>query len=107
MLKLIRTVHTIVWCFFVSMILLVPVLAWLGHFGWAAVAGGMVLLEGLILLFNRGHCPLTDVAARYTEDRRPNFDIYLPEWLAKHNKTIFSTLFVVGLGVALWRWIVR
>lgn len=107
MLKLVRTIHTIVWAFFVSMILLVPILAWLGHFIWSAAAGGMVMLEGLILLFNKGHCPLTDVAAKYTDDRRANFDIYLPEWLAKYNKSIFTTLFVIGVGIAVWRWFVR
>ncbi len=38
----------------------------------------------------------TDLAARYTEDRRGNFDIYLPVWLARQNKTIFGTLFLAG-----------
>jgi hypothetical protein len=28
-------------------------------------------------------CPLTGIAARYTDDRRDNFDIYLPPWLAR------------------------
>lgn len=49
-------------------------------------------------------CPLTDVAARYTEDRRDNFDIYLPEFLARHNKLIFGVLYVAGLFVLLVRW---
>ncbi len=49
-------------------------------------------------------CPLTDVAARYTEDRRDNFDIYLPEFLARHNKLIFGVLYVAGLLVLLVRW---
>jgi hypothetical protein len=43
------------------------------------------------------HCPLTAVAARYTAERRPNFDIYLPAWLARHNILIFSTLYAAGL----------
>lgn len=89
------------------MILLVPILAWFGYFVWSLAAAGMVVLEGVILLFNKGRCPLTDIAARHTEDRRPNFDIYLPEWLAKHNKSIFTTLFMIGAGLALWRWISR
>ena len=37
------------------------------------------------------------VAARYTDERRANFDIWLPEWLARHNQSIFGTLFVAGL----------
>jgi hypothetical protein len=49
-------------------------------------------------------CPLTDLAARYTDDRRDNFDIYLPEWLARHNKRIFGWLFVGGLVFTAVRW---
>ena len=42
----------------------------------------------------RMRCPLTDLAARYTDDRRANFDIYLPLWLAANNKRIFGSVFV-------------
>jgi hypothetical protein len=49
-------------------------------------------------------CPLTDVAQRYTADRRDNFDIYLPVWLARNNKRIFGALFVAGEVVLLWCW---
>jgi hypothetical protein len=45
---------------------------------------------------NRRRCPLTDLAGRYTEERTDNFDIYLPLWLARRNKTIFGTIFAVG-----------
>ena len=48
--------------------------------------------------------PLTAVAARYTSDRRENSDVYLPEWLAKHPKQVFGTLYVAGLLFALARW---
>ena len=44
-LTLIRVVHTVVWAFFVSLILVLPVLGWLGQFFWAAVVIGLVLLE--------------------------------------------------------------
>jgi hypothetical protein len=83
-----------------------PILGWYGRFGWAAVAAGLIVMEGLILLANRGRCPLTNLAGRYVEDRRPNFDIYLPEWLARYNKVIFTTLFLLGAAFTLWRWAV-
>jgi hypothetical protein len=60
--------------------------------------------ECLVLAVNRGRCPLTNLAARYTDERAANFDIYLPEWLARHNKSIFGLLFVAGELVLLWRW---
>jgi hypothetical protein len=54
-----------------------------------------------VLAINGGKCPLTDLAARYTTDRVHNFDIYLPNWLAQHNKIIFGALFVAGELVML------
>ncbi|MCB9934470.1 MAG: hypothetical protein H6840_02170 [Planctomycetes bacterium] len=105
MLRFIRTLHSIIWLFFVGVIAAVPVLGWLGHFRWAAVAAAVVCMEGLVLVANRGRCPLTDLAARYTDDRRANFDIYLPEWLARHNKRIFTVLFVLGCLFAAVLWV--
>jgi hypothetical protein len=59
----------------------------------------------LVLVLNQMRCPLTDVAARYTADRRANFDIYLPEWLARHNKTIFGTIYLASALYLLGSWI--
>jgi hypothetical protein len=56
---------------------------------------------------NRCRCPLTDVAARHTDARADNFDIYLPLWLARWNKTIFGTLFFVGEMYLLREWLAR
>ncbi len=62
------------------------------------------MAEILVLVFNRWRCPLTAIAARHTSDRRANFDIYLPEWLARHNKGVFGSLFGLGLLYTLARW---
>ena len=75
-------------------------------FTHAAVASGVVLFEVAVLMLNQFRCPLTDVAARYTDDRRDNFDIYLPLWLARYNKTIFGLLYVAGVLYAFIRWTV-
>ena len=64
----------------------------------------MVLAECAVLALNGMRCPLTDLAARYTGERAANFDIYLPEWLARNNKTVFGALFVAGEIVVLARW---
>jgi hypothetical protein len=62
---------------------------------WLSV--GLILMETVVLLINKWRCPLTPIAMKYTSDRRENFDIYLPEWLAKHNKLIFGMTFLAGL----------
>ena len=92
----VKVVHTVVWVFFVACIVAVPVTAALRRFDLTAVFTGLVLLECLVLAGNRCRCPLTDVAVRYAPEDSPNFDIYLPRWMAKYNKQIFGTLFVLG-----------
>jgi hypothetical protein len=103
----IRVIHTLVWAFFVSIILAIPVAAWQRRFGLFLALSGIVMVEVAVLALNRFRCPLTDVAAKYTPDRRDNFDIYLPLALARYNKQIFGGLFVGGLLLGLIRFIVR
>ena len=106
-LLMIKTFHTVAWAFFAGAILAIPVATWLGEFAWVAGLIAVVLVEVAILALNHMRCPLTAIAARYTEDRRANFDIYLPLWLAANNKQVFGTLFCAGLLFALFRWILR
>ncbi|MBN9658991.1 MAG: hypothetical protein J0H49_12480 [Acidobacteria bacterium] len=101
----VKLLHTAVWLFFVACILAIPIAGVLRRFSWAAAAFGLVLLECAILAANRGRCPLTDVAARFTPQRADNFDIYLPLWLARHNKAIFGALFLAGSLFTLWLWL--
>jgi len=64
----------------------------------------LVAAEVLVIVFNGMQYPLTPVAARFTTDRRENFDIFLPEWLAKHNKLIFGALYLLGVVISVVRW---
>jgi hypothetical protein len=97
MLRAIKVAHTVVWAMLVAVILAIPVLAWQNRDTAAAVLTGIMLGEVLVLVVNGWRCPLTDLAARYTDDRRANFDIYLPLWLAANNKRIFGSIFAAGL----------
>jgi len=106
-LRRVKVVHTIAWAFFAGCIVALPAAAWRGDFRAALVLIAIVLVEVLVLVANGWRCPLTGVAARYTADRRDNFDIYLPLWLARHNKLVFGALFVAGLVFTLARWIAR
>lgn len=104
-LRAVKVVHTVAWAFFATCVLLIPVATWRGRPGAAGVLIGVVAVESLVLVLNAWRCPLTDVAARYTGDRSPNFDIYLPMWLAKYNKEIFGTLYVGGIAWTLLAWL--
>jgi hypothetical protein len=103
-LKQIKLLHTVIWAIMAASIVALPWAAWFAQFRWAFGLTLLVLGECLVLAVNGGRCPLTDAAARYTEERVANFDIYLPVWLARYNKHIFGCLFVVGELVLLWQW---
>lgn len=104
-LRAIKTLHTIVWAFFVACIAAVPVFGFCGYFDYALILIGVVMVEVFILAINQMRCPLTGIAGRYTNDRRENFDIYLPLWLARRNKLIFGSLFLGGTLFTLVLWL--
>lgn len=103
-LKAVKAVHTIVWAFFAACIVAIPMASWRGEHQVAAWLAVIVFVEVVVLVLNNWRCPLTSVAARYTDDRRENFDIYLPRWLAKHNKLVFGGLYIAGAVYALAQW---
>ena len=100
-----RLIHTIVWAVFVAAILAIPVAAWQRRWDAFLALAGLVLLEVAVLAVNGLKCPLTDVAAKYTDDRQDNFDIYLPLFLARYNKQIFGSLFLAGLIFGAFRYL--
>ena len=103
-LILIKLIHTAIWGVFIVAILYI---LYAGIFDnvsmlvWFCV--GLVFVEGIILLICKGKCPFTLLGYKYTNNPRVGFDIFLPVWLAKNNKTIFSVLFSIGFILVLWR----
>jgi hypothetical protein len=104
-LVLVKLLHTFVWALFVACIAGIFVSTARGRLGVAAALIAAVTGEVLVLVANRMRCPLTDLAARYTAERRANFDIYLPRWLAKRNQEIFGPLYLAGLAYTLVEWL--
>jgi len=103
-LVIIKLIHTMIWSIFVIAIMYV---CYAGVFNkvnrWVWFCVGAVLFEGIVLSVNKWKCPLTSLAGKYSNNHSINFDIFLPEWLAKHNKILFSIIFLVGLSLVLWR----
>ena len=103
-LTIVKTVHTAIWIFYNVVIF---------YMAWAVIANriniwfwiclGLVIVEVVILLFFKQICPVTIVARRYSDSERHNFDIFLPEWLAKHNKLIYAVFLVVILSFLVYR----
>ena len=104
-LMAVKLLHTAIWALMAACVLALPVFGWAERFDAALAVTVLILGECGVLALNRGRCPLTVVAARYTKDHADNFDIYLPLWLARYNKQIFGTLFVAGELYVLARWL--
>ncbi len=103
MLTALKIIHTFIWIVMTTANFAGFYLALVGRFDWlfflcVALLGG----EIVVIIVNRWNCPLTDVMARLTSDRRANFDIYLPEWLAANNIKIFSVLIVLEIMIVLF-----
>ncbi len=100
----IKLIHTLIWVIFVAIIFYIVysgVTNRLTTYTWIGI--GLIIGEGLVLLLFKMSCPLTVVARNYSSSQKDNFDIFLPNWLAKYNKLIFTTIFMVGLILVLYR----
>jgi len=100
----IKLVHTLIWAFFVGVIFYVLFSGITGNintYTWVGIA--LVIGEGLVLLIFKMFCPLTLLARKYSDSTKDNFDIFLPNWLARNNKLIFTTIFLIGLALVLIR----
>lgn len=84
-------------------ILAIPAFGWAEMYRQVIWLTVIVIIEIIVLAMNGWQCPLTDLAARHTDNRRDNFDIYLPGWLARNNKLIFGWLFVTGETIVILR----
>lgn len=101
-LFLVKTLHTAIWIFF-NIVLFYLLYAVLTNKidKWVWICIGLILVEGLVLLIFKSVCPVTLIARRYSDSQKDNFDIFLPNWLAKYNKVIY-TIFFSGILLILF-----
>ena len=103
-LTLVKTVHTIIWVFYnlVIFYLLYAVIA--GKIDkWVWTGLGLFLFEAIILIIFKMKCPLTLMARKYSNSGKANFDIYLPNWLAKNNLKIYISILAIILLILVYR----
>lgn len=100
----IKVLHTSIWVFF-NFILLYMVYAVvinsIGKYFWLCLI--CIVCESMVLVIFKWRCPLTIVAGKYSNSTKQNFDIYLPNWLAKNNKVIYTIFFIIILCVLFFR----
>ena len=103
-LRCIKTMHTLIWVFFNIVIFYMVYAVLTGKIDfWLWVCYGLILLEGLTLALCRLYCPITLIARKYSDSTKHNFDIYLPEWLAKYNKQIYTSIVACTTIVLIYK----
>ncbi len=103
-LILIKLVHTLVWLFFnfvIFYMLYAVIVNKLDHWLW--IGYGLFVLEGITLLIFNYFCPLTVMARKYSDSTKANFDIYLPHWLAKYNKQIYTSILGIIMLITVYQ----
>ncbi len=103
-LKVIKFIHTLVWVFFNVVIFFMLYSVLIDHLDkWLWIGYAIVLMECIILLIYKFKCPLTYIARKYSDSSLDNFDIYLPNWLARNNKTIYSIILILIILITFYR----
>lgn len=101
-LLIIKIVHTVIWIFFNIVLFYLLYAAITNKIDkWVWTGLGLFVLEGIILLLFKMMCPLTVLARKYSDSAKDNFDIFLPNWLAKNNKLIYTSLLIVVILIIL------
>jgi hypothetical protein len=103
-LTLIKIIHTLIWVFFnfvIFYMLYAVIIDKLDNWLWIGYA--FIILEGITLILFKFFCPLTIIARKYSDSTQDNFDIYLPNWLAKYNKRIYSGIMIVIIILTVYR----
>lgn len=100
----IKSIHTLIWLFFNGVIFYLFYAAITNRINlWVWLGLCSFLVEGIILLVFKNSCPLTLWARRYSTSTQDNFDIYIPNWLARYNKTIYTVLLAVVVLILIYQ----
>ena len=103
-LIIIKLMHTLIWVFFNIVIFYLLYAVSVDKIDkWVWICLALIASEGVVLLVFKNVCPVTLWARRFSTINSDNFDIYLPNWLAKHNKTIYSAIVIVAVAILVYR----
>jgi len=92
-LAVVKIIHTLVWIFFNTVIFYMLYAVLVGKLDvWLWTGYGLVALEGITLVIFKCSCPITNIARKYSISSKDNFDIFLPNWLAKHTVPIDTSI---------------
>ena len=103
-LILVKVIHTTIWLFFNVVLFYMAyavIVNKIDKFVWIGIA--LIIGEAIVLIIFKKICPLTIIARKYSDSTKDNFDIFLPNWLAKYNKLIYTIFFILIICGLIFR----
>jgi hypothetical protein len=104
LIVILRIIHTTVWVIlssYIMYILYAAIINKINKVVWIGIL--LIIIEGMILLLYKWRCPITVWVEKLSDNYVENTDIYLPKWLAKNTKTIFTTIYLIAILIILFR----
>jgi len=94
----IKLIHSIIFFVMVFSLVYIFYCAVTGRYDWTLLlALGLISVEGMALLLNRGNCPLTTLAVKLGAASGSVTDIFVPMWCARHTFKISVAVIIIEL----------
>jgi hypothetical protein len=103
---IIRSIHTLIAAFFIFCIGLLYYFALSGKSSpWIIWIIAILLAEGVVLIVNRGRCPLSFFHQRYGDDKK-FYDLFFPEKIAPYAAHILGVATIIAIILLLVKHII-
>lgn len=103
-MTLIKAIHTLIWIFFNAVIFYMLYAVIINKLDlWLWLGYGFIFLEAVTLLIFQFNCPLSVFARNYSNSSKDNFDIFLPNWLARYTKLIYTTIVIIIVMITIYQ----
>jgi hypothetical protein len=94
----VKFIHTIIFFFMLACLVYILYCGIAAVYHWTVcIAIGAIIIEGVVLLLNKGRCPFTGLAEKYGAEKGSVTDIFLPDCIARTTFTWSTIMFAVGL----------
>ena len=66
-----------------------------------------IFIEGLVLILNNWQCPLTNLARKHGDETGRVTDMFYPKWFLPHVFRFSTVLFVIGIALLVWNYMMN
>ncbi len=104
MVFLIRSIHGVITLYFLTCIGLIYYSGITNRLStWAYLAALSTVIEGLVVYFNHGVCPLGKLHHQFG-DEKTFFELFVPPHLAKRAVPFFGVVTCIGVLMLVWNY---